>query len=76
MNEQIKELLKEISCLCIDSVLNLSINNLGDSFAITVCHNVHGDFKYIGEIAMIVADWKEDSVELLNDLKNKVKNHE
>lgn len=72
MNKEIKELLIEIYSLCLDKGLHFSGNPFNDAFSVTVSKWYGFDTFYIGEAVMVVAEWKESSIDDLENLKQLV----
>jgi len=77
VNKEIKDLIKEIAVLCVDKGINFSssYNNDTKSFAITAATFDGVEVSYIGLNCLVVANWRESSVQDLINLKNEVANH-
>lgn len=66
--KEIKAKLKELAALCIDKEIVFQCNGSGGSFLYSVFIATKAEIEYIGNSYEFAADWKEDSIERLDEV--------
>ena len=70
-----KSKLKELAALCIDKNVVFHCNGTGGTFIYCAYYVVDGEMKYFGSPSEFAADWKDGSIERIDEVIALVENY-